>query len=435
MKKYLALLLAVVMVLSMAACGSKAPSETTAATSGNDTTAPSTEPASTEAPATYTYHTYGTALATNWNPHSFELNSDDVILGYVTTPLASMTILDSEEGVYQWIFEAATSVEDVTADHQDDLVKYGAVLPEGKEASDITSGYVYEIKLNPDMRWENGDVINADSYIYSMKALLDPAMKNYRANLYYAGESAVAGGDKYYYAGDTAYIDSLGAYTMADLVKNDDGTYSTPDGNLVYIAIAMPLEWTSGNSLADYVGAYGDAYFDVTNWEALTALADDNGLVPLTDDNLALFLPVITGNSAWGETEDDAPNYFAYAKTYPECGYDETVGCYKVDDYTIRYVCQTQLGRDYFLVSCSSNWLVHEATYEAGKDTSGSLVTTNYNSNMATTMSYGPYKFASIQEGKQMVLVQNDQWYGFEKQADGKLLSMTDFDILDSESG
>lgn len=429
MKKFLAMLLAVVMVLSMAACGSKTPAETTAAPTSGDTTPAETTVAEPEVVDTYTYHTYITQLANNWNPHTWEVDADDTILSYVSTPLATMSILDSENGVYQWVYQAATYVEDVTAEHQDDLDKYGASLPEGATSADVTSGYVYEIGLNPDMRWEDGTPINADTYIYSMKALLDPAMKNYRANLYYAGESAVAGGDKYYYAGDTAYVDALGAYAMEDLVKNDDGTYSTADGLPMYIAVAFPLDWTSGNTLADYVGAYGDQYFDVTNWETLTGMADENGLIPLTDDNLALFAPVTTGNEAWGETEADLPNYFVYSKSYPECGYDETVGCYKVDDYTIRYVCQTALARDYFLTSCTSNWLVYEDLYEAGKDTTGSLVTTSYNTNMDNTMSYGPYKFESIQEGKQMVLVQNEEWYGYEKQADGTLLSMTDYDV------
>lgn len=44
-------------------------------------------------------------------------------------------------------------------------------------------------------------------------------------------------------------------------------------------------------------------------------------------------------------------------------------------------------------------------------------------------MSYGPYKIESIQEGKQIVFVQNPEWYGYVKQDDGSLLSMTNFDV------
>ena len=55
-----------------------------------------------EAP-TYTYHMYKSALATNWNPHTWETNLDDAMLGYILSPLATMTIDDSENGVCQWI--------------------------------------------------------------------------------------------------------------------------------------------------------------------------------------------------------------------------------------------------------------------------------------------------------------------------------------------
>ena len=197
MKKFLAMLLALTMVLSLAACGAKAPEATEA---------PAATPDATEAPAVsaptgpvyeYTYNTSMTALGNNWNPHAWEMNNEDTMMSYVLAPLATMSIEDSINGIYQWIYVAADSVEDVTADHKDDLTKYMVTLPSGQTAEQTEKGFVFEIKLNPDMKWEDGTAINADSYIYSMKALLDPAMKNYRANLYIAGESAVAGGNEY----------------------------------------------------------------------------------------------------------------------------------------------------------------------------------------------------------------------------------------------
>ena len=192
MKKFLALLLALTMVLSLAACG------------GNK--------AGTDEAVTYTYHGSTESLGTNWNPHSWDTSGDDAILSYVSSPFATMSILDSENGVYQWVYVAAESIEDVTADHKDDLTKYEVTLPEGQSVEETESGFVFEIKLNPDMKWENGTPINADSYIYSMQQLLNPEMHNYRANLYYDGESAVAGGNKYYYSKDEGmYV----AYTTA----------------------------------------------------------------------------------------------------------------------------------------------------------------------------------------------------------------------------
>ena len=136
MKKTFALLLAVLMGASvLASCGNNGGSSTPSSSTPSSSDASQSTDA---APASYTYNTYSTALGNNWNPHTWETNADDAIQSYLSTPLATMSILDSENGVYQWIYEAATSVEDVTADHQDDLTKYNANLPEGKTAPRAT---------------------------------------------------------------------------------------------------------------------------------------------------------------------------------------------------------------------------------------------------------------------------------------------------------
>jgi oligopeptide transport system substrate-binding protein len=44
-------------------------------------------------------------------------------------------------------------------------------------------------------------------------------------------------------------------------------------------------------------------------------------------------------------------------------------------------------------------------------------------------MSYGPYRLESLQEGKQIVFVQNENWYGYEKQDDGSLLAITPYEV------
>ena len=414
--KAVSLLLALVMVLSFAACNKS---------EGDNNV---DNPSNTAEHDTYTYKAYSTALGNNWNPHTWETNADDTIQGYVTSPFCTMSILDSENGVYQWIWEMATGITDVTADHQDDLTKYNVTLPEGQSVEDTKEGYVWEIALNPNAKWENGEIINADTYIYSMQQLLNPDMKNYRANLYFSGESAVAGGENYFYAGSTVWLDAQGAYAIADLVKGEDGVYTTADGASLMIAPSTALAWLSGNTLGDYVGTYGDAMFDVASYEALVALQNEESYVPVTDENLQLLVNVITFSADWGESDVDACNYLVVQKSYPEANFDN-VGLYKVDDYTIRYVTQNRQDYNYFLTSCTSTWLVYEDLYEAGKDTSGALVTTDYCTSKETTMSYGPYKIESLQDGKQIVFVQNPEWFGYEKQEDGSLLFMTNFKV------
>lgn len=427
MKKFLASLLALSMALSMAACGNKDNGPGKPSGSGNG------DPSAIQE-GDFTYHTSTTALGTKWNPHTWETNADREINTFLTAPLCTMSVKDSVEGVYQWVWVAATGVKDVTADHQADLTKYAVTLPEGQTAEDTKSGFVYEIKLNPEMKWQDGTPINADTYVYSMQAMLDPSMRNYRANLYYKGESAVAGGLTYYNSGAPIYNPMVPAYEDA---KKADYSYDLDAGvkaGEVFINVStdgMTLTKDSLAALNKKAGLGLDAEV-----KTLDDAADLYGYTKVTAENLPAVKTLLTAVlNAFGVDAADQANMMKEAlfvgkgEKSPIAEYDGTVGCYKVDDYTINYVTQTQIDLNNFLTSLTSSWLVYKDLYEAGKDTTGALVTTNYGTSIATTMSYGPYKLESLQDGKQMVLVQNENYYAYDKTESGYLYSMTDFEV------
>lgn len=436
MKKLLAMLLAVVMVLSLAACAkTPAGNETTGAPAANDTTAAPAGPVIDVVEGDFTYRTYSTALGTCWNPHTWENNADNAIMGYIETPMVTMSIEDSLNGVYQWVYLAATSVEDVTAANQADLTKYAVNLPEGQTAETTDHGFVFEIKLNPDMKWEDGTPIHADTYIYSMKALLDPAMRNYRANLYYAGESAVAGGNAYYNSGSPIYTAMVAPYGDGE---EPDYSYDLAKGiedGHVYISTATESMTLAAYSLGALVNSYG-----APGAEQLAAIsAEENayGYALVTAENLETVKALVGAClQPFGlEYSDELlmECLWVNAGEVAELAdYDATVGCYKVDDYTIRYVTESQIDINYFLTSCTSNWLVYEDLYEGGKDTTGTLVTTDYATSVETTMSYGPYKIESLQDGKQIVYTRNENWYNYETTESGYLYAVTDY-LVDGE--
>ena len=375
----------------------------------------------------YTYKSYTTALGTNWNPHTWETNADDSILSYLSSPFITMEAKDTENGVYQWVYEMATSIKDVTKDHKDDLTKYGCALPEGKTAADITEGYVFEIKLNPDATWENGEKITADDYIYSMEQLLNSKMRNYRANLYISGESALAGANAYYNSEAPIYATIVPAY----------GENDTPDYSFDVTAKDTYLHLNSENmTVASYTFVFmQDYYVEKELYNTLNQKANAYGYIKVTKDNqadvykiidqyLAAFGMSIYTDDAKTQVNMDLYKEFLFYNTGTvgeKVSYDK-VGCYKVDDYTIRYVCETAIDYYYFLTSCTSTWLVYEELYEAGKDTTGELVTTNYGTSKETTMSYGVYTLASLEKGKQIVFAQNENWYGWEKNDKGELV-------------
>ncbi len=363
----------------------------------------------------FTFNTYATSLGNNWNPHTWETSADDAILGYLSSPFVTMQAENTVDGVYQWVYEMATEINDVTAEHQDDLTKYKVSLPEGTDAASVDKGYVFEIKLNKDAKWEDGTPINADSYIESMKALLDPDMMNYRANLYYSGESAVAGGNAYYYSKTEGYYVPV---TNGGYASNQEAIDA---GDMVYVdmhgfwGLAGCVD-ENGNECPQWVAVNDETKYR----DAAVAEGEDGDWISAKDIY-----------DAYGAYLDVGVDYAQYAAIYQKnenmgATFD-VVGCYKVDDYTIRYVMENKIDYYYALTSFTSTWLVYMPLYEAGKDASGELITTNYGTSKETSMSYGPYKIESLQDGKQIVFVQNENWYGYQKDKDGRLYSVTNY--------
>ena len=400
MKKFTRVLAVVLMFTLLLGClsGCKDPADQTDGTQNNGQASNLPE---------YTYRGYTVQLGTNWNPHTYELDYDREIMQYLQTPLVESVVKDSENGIYQWAYKAAVSVTDVTAANQGDLTKFKVVLPTGQTAEQTIEGFVFEIKLNPNMKWQDGTPINADSYIYSMKALLDPTMMNYRANLYYSGESAVAGAYNYYYSLTKDIYEAVSYADAQKLSKKDVCLDMWKLGFDKYTD-------ASGNACPQYVSIadetiYSDAEMNVISGRKYYLDKQSE----ISAGNVDLYKHTVNDN---------------YNENYKE-SYDSSVGCYKVDDYTIRYVTEARIDLNYFLNGLGSNWLVHEGLYEAGKDTSGKLVTTNYGTDVATTMSYGPYKIDSLQKGKQIVFVQNENHYQFTKKEDGSLYAETDYEV------
>lgn len=418
-----------------------------------------------ETKAEYTYKGYSTALGTNWNPHTWETNADQGILGYLSMGFASMEAKDTENGIYQWVFEMAESIADVTAEHKSDLEKYAVTMPEGVESyDDIDEGFVYEIKLNKNAKWQNGEAINADTYIESMKRLLSSKYRNYRANLYVSGESAVAGGAAYFNSeapiysdvynwdtdevaeADTYYISLNGGWSGNSGYSFKwmyDNGYIYDDFQVEVDADGKPVVGEDGKPVytLDENGEKIQTVFGATYYDELLDAVNPYGYVEITEENAEKVEYLMTMFLApFGITGDAAASYFVTFQYYvsgigDKAEYD-VVGCYKVDDYTIRYVTQNAIDFNNFLTSMTDTWLVYTPLYDELTKEEGELLVTTYGTSLETTMSYGIYKMATYEDNKQIVFVQNENWYGWEKDEKGNLISYTDcINALDSETG
>jgi oligopeptide transport system substrate-binding protein len=419
-----ALLLAAVVMLPMFAACKKTDTPATTTTAG-DTTVPDSgektyEKVVFDKNKSYIYKDTVSVLSANWNPHTYQTTDESYPADFLRVGLYGFVFNDAlhpstVEGVKE--YEGYTIIPEMAAAMPEDITEEVKALDNNKYGipESATTGYAYKIKLNEKATWEDGTAINADTYIYSMKQLLNPDLLNYRATDYYAGSFSIAGAENYACQGQSKYNENSEELNKSDLTKGDDGCYYTADGSKVYIAVGYGIEWCNDYSLKDYVEAYGDAYFATETWDALVALMDDNGLVPLTDESYDLFLPVITGNAAWGETEENAFNYFIINKSYAD-GIDfDTVGIYKTGDYEIVLVLKKSLSGFYLLYNLTGNWIVKEDLYESclTKDEATGVWSTTYNTNVETTSSYGPYKLVEYVTDQSMRFVKNDAWYGY----------------------
>ena len=214
-------LLVVCMVLPMASCGNKTP----------DGPGESTPPTGDiKDPATYTYNDAVTQLATNWNPHTYEVSDDSYPIDFIATGLYGFFFNDAlkpQDGKDP--YEGFAIVPEMAESDPVDVTEAVKGMDNNKYGipADAKEGYAYKIALNKNACWADGTPINADTYVYSMKQLLDPVMRNYRSVDYTSDSTSlvIANGKAYLYQGTTEWADAKDAYTMADLVKGLEEKY------------------------------------------------------------------------------------------------------------------------------------------------------------------------------------------------------------------
>lgn len=361
----------------------------------------------------YVYKDAVSTFPTNWNPHTYQTTDDAYPAAFLRTGLYDFFFNDEIHPVtgkdpytgYRIVPEMASAfpvdvTETIRTSH-----------PEFKIPASAKKGYAYTIDLNKNAKWENGTLINADTYVASMQRLLNPLYLNYRATDYYANSLSIAGAENYANSGKSVKrINSTDGentnFAFADFVKGADGKYTTADGNKLYFGLDTDYAWMSGHSLEDYKSYMGEVM------TTLRALADKDGYVPVTDDSInALY--TFTGSDTWGnESKDTLAYYVSYDYTYPVTEYS-SVGLYKSGEYQITLVLTKSLTGFNLLYNLTSNWIVEPNLYDANIKQSGDAYLSTYNTNAETTLSYGPYKMTYYQADKSMVYEKNTNWYGY----------------------
>ena len=406
MKKILAALLALLMVVAMIACTGNTdkpeaqdtpkPAEATKAPEQGNNQPENTDQPAPEEPEEFTYHLSMAASPINWNAHAWEMNNESTLMSFIEMPMTDVTI--AEDGVnFEWVFEGATGIEDVTATYPD---REKWLTPDA-DGNLPTEKLIYKISLNPDAKWADGTPINADTYIYSMQQMLNPAMKNYRANSYFEGDTAIKNA-KLYYNNDQAG-------------KPMYGPANENEADVYYLNLSESCVFFGGPAKDYHDNAGYQPYFCDAEGNDLYAKYPENEYVEVTEEVIA---DLTTMSQTFGDDNPEAWKEwcFAIVGTFAETPWED-VGLIKGDDYTLYYVNETPVSEFYMKSMMTSNWIVYEPLYEAGKKQTEDLVTTDYGTSAETYMSAGPYMLDSFEADKQFILVRNPNWYGW---TDGK---------------
>ena len=451
MKKLSALILAILMLVSMMAGCVKNADPTTKP--GVNTTNPKpttpggdpTDPTGTTGPSyvieefpegDYIWKTSASAIATNWNPHTYQDTIQSVPLDYTTSGLYTFIFNDELHPVegknpyegYVIVPEMAAEMPvDVTAEVKAQYPQFADIIP-----ADIDAGYAYKIALNPDACWDDGTPINAQTYVDSFVRLLDPKLLNYRASNWYGQSLSLAGAENYFNQGKSNWYAASSAFEHYSEDLDAELIFTLGPGN------------EANSYIRDYVG-FPDSY-DIA---ATVAWLTSEWGFPLTADEVTLLegktLAEIKADEAlkalwdtaigWWQTEpDEELDFFITVKTYPAEFAWENVGIIATGEYELIIVLEKALAGFDLLYNLSGFTAplvkadLYDSLLKCEIGASGDEIwSSTYNTSVDTAPSYGPYKLTEYQLDKSMRFTRNNNWWGY---TDGKHIYMDPEDGL-----
>lgn len=374
----------------------------------------------------HSYNIYTATSPSNWNILSQTDDNDRQISNYLNSAFFEFDFARDEngnileDGSFEVVYSAATKLEDVTATYAGE---YG--IPEG-----TTGNRAWKITLRDDLKWNDGTEIHAADFVYSMQQTLDPLFMNRYASQYYGANMILHGAEDYAYSGRTTWVASDTPYTEYDPATLDDIIYfniSSPSENQENYDGAVSSFRTGWGVPDSYTAAQvaetmlGSGVTGVTA-EQILALQGKTMTQIKADTTLKATWDAIIG---WWQTEpNEELDFFITHYTFPEVDFDTEVGIFSTAENEIVVIFDNTMNlldengdltyeAAYYMRDLP---LVKEDLYESCKKepvAGATLWTSNYNSSIATTASWGPYMLTEFQAGSTYTLSRNENWYGY----------------------
>ncbi len=406
-----------------------------------------------------TLNLYTTGV-TNMNPYIQDDSSSSEIFSYITDSLYT--------GDYDW----DKAIIDGVAEYRGDFSSGASQIPYGRvpamadtEPVDVNGdGTVWQITIKEGLVFEDGTIIDANTFEWSWMQLLDPNQKNLNANSMFNKNISVLNAENYYVQNDSR-IDTNG-YLIYDVNGVEFNTENALYGHIIdhedwllyYVSMSSP--WNS-NTL---VGPNGSSAY-LENW---------GGYENLNSLGLTYFLVTETGECFWVTSEGELyapedgwmlngvevpvheseasiraganPALMDYKGDYavlntngipidgivkemPSVEWDE-VGIEAISDY----VLQISLSNPCTAwdvkgnLADGSTGVVHQEKYEEGMSESGT--STSYGTIDNPLVSYGPYLLSTWNEGTELLFDINSGFYDEELYK----IKHIHYDFLESQS-
>lgn len=369
----------------------------------------------------HTYREYIAQSPTTWNTHNGTTDADTYVQGYTEIGLYDFT-LSEDRSTYAFIDEMATGDPvNVTNKYVD---RYGITQA---DAENTAYGKAWEITLNPDATWENGEKITAEDYVWSMERVLSPDMKNSAAATYITGDYEIYNANNYYSYGSTEEYFKITAGTT----YTDEQIEQMVADGVLYFSFNTPIFDTEGSFTISehhniesqkkfYLNSDGEDVYDLL-YNEYADDANEFGYIPITEENLNDFKTnfSVLSASALGAL---IPHWYDLLSVVSYTSVEETpfsnVGIFATESNT-KFVlvfanALSQWDVKYLL---TENWIVYRPYYEEGYSQQGSLTVTSYGTTSGKYMGYGPYKMTGYQTNSQITFERNENWYGYKEGA------------------
>ncbi len=335
-------------------------------------------------------------LATCWNPHTYQDASNGYPLSFLTCGLYNYVYnddlhpLEGKDPYSGYVIETelATSLPvDVTEKIRQEKPQFG--IP-----ADATAGFAYTIALNPNAKFSNGKPITAETYVESMKRLLNPDYMNKRSNRTHNGSLVIAGAKNYVNQGLTTYV-NLGQSVQNWL----DAGNSIDD---LYVNV---------NAINGATAPDGSKWGKVTDDETL--FTGSNGKSATAKQFYEMFF------APGAQMHGDSGNFCGTQKVYEDNYSWDNVGLYASGEYELTLVLKNALSGFYLIQNMNvlTDPLVDPELYDKCLTEKDGVWTSTYGTSPETSVSFGPYKLSEYQLDKYMNFTRNEHWYGY---TDGK---------------